>query len=241
MNRLARKLECFQPLSQADRDFLDGLITNVREVPARTDIIGEGERPHDVHLIMDGFACRYKISAEGSRHIMAYLLPGDFCDLHVALLKEMDHSISSLSKCRVVEIPPNRIEDMLNRPAIARALYWATLVDEGTLREWLVTLATRDAPESLAHLFCELLLRMRAVGLAQGDSFELPITQEELADTAGLSPVHVNRSLQALRAHGLLELKNKRLVILDHRRLVEYSGFNPNYLHLTEARERTSA
>ena len=155
---------------------------------------------HQTTCILDGFACRYKLTSEGKRHIMAYLISGDFCDLHVFILKAMDHNIGALSPCRVVNIPRNRILEMTTRPALARALWWATLVDEAVLREWLVNMGQREAPERIAHLLCELLLRLRAIGLAASDAYELPITQEALGDTMGLSAVHVNRSLQKLRS-----------------------------------------
>ena len=124
--------------------------------------------------------------------------------------------------------------ELLERPAIARALWVAALVDEATLREWLVNIGGRPAEERVGHLLCELLFRLRAVGLANGDSFELPITQGELADTMGLSDVHMNRVIQRLRKAKLITLKAKSLVILDYARLAEVSGFNPNYLHLRQ-------
>jgi CRP-like cAMP-binding protein len=232
MNRLTRKLENFAPLSEDDKRFLDDVTRAPHDIAARTNLVREGDAPDHVHLILDGFACRHKITSEGMRHIMAYLVPGDFCDLHVLILKTMDHNIGTLSPCRVVKIPGSRILEMTERPALARALWWATLVDEAVLREWLVNIGQREAPERVAHILCELLLRLRAVGLADGDSYELPITQEELGDTLGLSTVHVNRTLQALRAENLITLKSGHVVILDQARLFEFSGFNPNYLHL---------
>ena len=120
----------------------------------------------------------------------------------------------------------------LVRPHQARALWWATLVDEATLREWLVNVGARDAHARVAHLLCELLLRLRTVGLTNGDKYELPISQVELADTVGLSTVHVNRVLQRLRSLDLITLKGGHLVILDVAKLNEFAGFNPNYLHL---------
>jgi CRP-like cAMP-binding protein len=185
-----------------------------------------------VRLILEGFACRYKLLADGRRQIMAYLVPGDFCDLHVFILKAMDHTIATLSPCRVVDIPRERILELTERSALARALWWATLVDEATLREWLVNIGARSAEERIAHLLCELLLRLRVVGLADGAEYELPITQAELADTMGLSSVHVNRVLQRLRGDGLITLKSKHLVILDVERLNAFGGFTPNYLYL---------
>ena len=231
-NLLTRKLEAFAPLSEADRHLLDAVIREARDVGSRGDLIREGDAPGDVRLILAGFACRYKRLAGGKRQIMAYLVPGDFCDLHVFILKAMDHTIATLSPCRVVDIPRARILEMTERPALARALWWAALVDEATLREWLVNIGARPAEERVAHLLCELLLRLRTVGLANGDSYELPITQTELADTVGLTNVHVNRVLQRLRGDGLITLTGKHLVILDVERLNAFSGFTPNYLHL---------
>ena len=242
VNPLALKLKRFARLSDDDCRVLDNLATtNARWVEARTDLISEGDKPSHVYLVMEGFACRYKIRPTGKRHIMAYLLPGDFCDLHVFVLNEMDHSLGTLSPCAVVEIPRSRILELLERPAIARALWVAALVDEATLREWLVNIGGRPAEERVAHLLCELLLRLRTVGLADGDSYELPITQKELADTMGLSSVHMNRVLQRLRKEKLITLKGSNLVILDIERLTAFSDFDPNYLHLTQRLEPSEA
>ena len=231
-NPLTRKLENFAPLSSEDRRFLSELARPDRRVDARTDIIREGDRPDDVRLVLEGFACRYKILPDGKRHIMAYLVPGDLCDMHVFILKAMDHSIGTLSACRVVDIPRPRILEMLERPAIAQALWWAALVDEATLREWLVNIGRRPAEQRVGHLLCELLMRLQTVGLTNGNSYELPLTQTDVAETMGLSFVHVNRVLQRLRASGLITLRSKRLVITDLKALKIFSEFNPNYLHL---------
>lgn len=233
-NPLASKLDDFSRLSDEDKRVLDELVLNVRRVPARTDLISEGDKPSNVHLVMEGFACRYKVLENGKRHIMAYLLPGDVCDLHVFVLNEMDHSLGTLSPCSVVDIPRPQVLALLERPAIARALWVAAMVDEATLREWLVNIAGRSAEARVAHLLCELLFRLRAVGMANGDSYELPITQGELADTMGLSDVHMNRVIQRLRKEKLITLKSKNLVILDFERLAAFSGFDPNYLHLRQ-------
>jgi CRP-like cAMP-binding protein len=166
-NLLTRKLEGFGPLPEADKRLLDKVIRDVREFGDHQDLVREGDAPSHVNLILQGFACRYKLLPNGSRHIMAYLVPGDFCDLHVFILKAMDHAIGTLSRCKVVKIPRTRILDMTERPAIARALWWAALVDEATLREWLVNIGSRPADERVAHLLCEMLLRLRAVGLAK--------------------------------------------------------------------------
>lgn len=234
VNLLTRKLEAFGALPDADRLLLDEAVRPARAVGPRVDLIREGETPSDVNLILEGFACRYKVLPTGRRQIMAYLVPGDFCDLHVFILKAMDHGIATLSPCTVVKLPRSRVLELLERPAIAQALWWAALVDEATLREWLVNVGARKAEQRIAHLLYELLLRLRTVGLTTGNQYELPITQAELADTVGLTGVHVNRILQRLRGDGLITLKGKNLVILDEERLMAFSGFNPNYLHLAE-------
>ena len=234
MNLLTRKLENFVRLSDQDRKYLDDIVRITRQYPANSDIIYEGDAPSDVHLVLRGFACRNKVSSKGVRQITAYLVPGDFCDLHVAVLGQMDHSITTLSECLVVDIPLRTIEAMTARPELARALWWATLVDEATLREWIVNLGSRDAREKIAHLFCELLIRLRSVGLADADEYRLPITQRDLADTVGLSAVHLNRALQSLRADGLIDFESKLLTVRNFHGLAALSDFNASYLHLND-------
>jgi CRP-like cAMP-binding protein len=232
-NAFIRKLEGFQLLQSDELKWLESLTHRAKDVDAGQDLVSEGDNPEEVHLILEGFAVRYKHTAEGKRHIFAYLISGDFCDLHVAHLKRMDHSIRTLRRSRVVNIPSNIIIEMITkRPAIARALWLCTLVDEATLREWLVNIGQRSAPQRLAHLFCEMYVRMNIVGLTTKNSYDLPITQEVLGDTMGLSNVHVNRSLKYLRAADLVTFRSGQIVILDLERLCAYSGFNPSYLHI---------
>ena len=238
-NPLVRKLEGFAPLSDADRRMLERISAHPRTVAAQTDLIREGDVPEGVFLILEGIACRHKVRATGARQITAYLVPGDLCDLDVALLAEMDHTITALSACKVVCIPPKTIAEMMeHHPQVTRALRMTTLVDEATLREWLMNVGCRSALERLAHLFCELRVRLQAVGLADDDSYDLPLTQTDLADTTGLSSVHLNRMLQELRQRGLIEFRGKRLRIVDLPRLKALAEFKANYLHL---RERAAA
>lgn len=234
-SRLVRKLETLAALPREDRDALAALACGARDFGPRRSIIREGDRPQHVHLMIDGWAARYKLLPDGARQITAFLIPGDFCDLHVTILAEMDHSISTLTRARVAYIPRGRMEELTARPHIARAFWWATLVDEAVLRAWVVNIGRRDAYEAIGHLMCELYLRMRNVGLAADHSYELPLTQEELGDTLGLTPVHVNRVLQRMRSDGLISLERGALTIHDYRRLEDASGFNPNYLHIAHS------
>lgn len=149
----------------------------------------------------------------------------------------MDHSIGLLSAARFAEVRQDEMRDLLREhPKVAEALWWSTLVDEAVLREWLVNVGQRSAYERMAHLFIELFYRLEVVGLAVGMAFTLPVTQEQLADTLGLTPVHINRTLQRMREEGLIELENRRLRILDMGRLCNIAAFDDKYLH----RERRS-
>ena len=232
-NALIEKLGAFTDLTPADREWLTRISSRPATVAANTTLISEGEVPDEVFLILEGFGYRYKTTPEGKRQIFAYLVPGDFCDLHVALLKEMDHSIGTLSACRVVKIPTRTVVDLTdNHPTLARAFWWCSLVDEAVLREWLVNVGQRHADQRIAHLFCELHVRLNAVDLTLDGTFELPITQTELADTVGISIVHVNRSLKRLREAGLVTFRGGNVQIADVWQLKHFASFNANYLHL---------
>src|SRR5262249_40187500 len=157
-------------LDREDRAKLLALTSRTRRVGAREDLIRENERPGDVLLVLEGFACRYKVLDDGSRSIMAFMVPGDFCDLHVGILGQMDHSISTLTPCTVAEIPTAAFDELaVQHSRIAHALWWATLVDTAVLREWLVNMGRRTADRQLGHLLCELLVRLQMVGRA-GDN-----------------------------------------------------------------------
>ena len=231
-NVLIRKFERLSPLDLEDKALLSLATERSYVIGPHQTIIREGDAPADVHLIVSGLACRQKITANGNRQIIAYLLPGDFCDLHVFILDQMDHTITTLSECLVVDIPRHTILRLTERPAIARALWWATLVDEGTLREALVNIGQRRAEERMAHFLCEMLVRLDAVGLVVDNSFDLPVTQQDLGNTLGLSTVHVNRVVQKLRSRNFVAVGRRTVTILDPAGLKAFCGFNPNYLHL---------
>jgi CRP-like cAMP-binding protein len=235
INSLIMKLRHGAQLTKKDYAKLQTVTAQTRRLAAHVDIIHEEEPPDDVRLVLDGFACRYKALPNGGRSIVAFLVPGDFCDLHVAILGAMDHSIATLTPCTLVDIPRETIQELTTGyPCIARALWWATLVDGGILREWIVSMGQRPADQQLAHLFCEMLVRLQTVQRADVNSCILPFTQEELADALGISAVHANRVLQQLRNDGLAVLRDKLLTIPDVGRLKKFADFNPNYLHLKD-------
>lgn len=231
-NRLVSKLSAPADLSEEDEEAVRALCRNVRDVAARRDIISQGDKPDHVHVMMEGWAARYEVVEDGSRQITALLVPGDFCDLQVAILGEMDHGILALTPVKVAYVPHEAMEKLpTERPQVGRALWWSTLVDEAVLRSWIVNIGRRDAAERIAHLFCELHARLKLVGLVEDGQFDLPLTQEILADALGLTPVHVNRMLQRLRSEDLILLKGRELTIVDLQGLRKRAGFDPRYLH----------
>lgn len=233
MNAFIRKLEIFAPLGDEEHRALEALCVGARAYRSGENLVQEGARPECVFLLLEGWACRYKLLPDGQRQISAYMLPGDTCDVFNFVIDRMDHSISALGACKAVSVPQAELLDVVGRyPAIMRALCWTTLVDGATSREWLSNLGQRDGFTRAAHLFSELLVRMGAIGLAAGDKFSLPCTQIDLADTMGLTPVYVNRTVQRMRGDGLITLHQRELTILDPQRLKTLSAFTPEYLHL---------
>lgn len=230
---VASKLEAFTRLSTDDRAALAQVSRNFRFIDARRDLIGEGDRPRHVHLVLEGWACRYKQLPDGKRQIVALFIPGDFCDANVYILKAMDHSIGAITRLKVATITPEEMNALTaERPRITQALWWHELVSAAVQREWTLNLGQRSAYERLAHLLIELYLRLKTVGRAHNGRCDFPLTQNDLADATGLTSVHVNRTLQELRRDGLIELERKQLQLLDMPRMMDVAMFNPNYLHL---------
>ena len=240
---LIRKLEQFTWLSADDQRLLERLTwEHVRRIGPREDIVCEGDAPGEIHLILSGWACRSKHLEDGRGAILAFLLPGDLCALDSLLLRPLDHSVSALTAVSVAGIPRTQFDDlMLHHARIAQALWGQMLIDAAIQREWTLNLSQRTAYERLCHLLCELFLRLRTVGLTQGPSCELPITQAKLAEATGLTLVHLNRMLQDLRAANLVVLKSKTLTIPNLEALMSAALFNPAYLHLGRAETSASA
>ncbi|WP_310346075.1 Crp/Fnr family transcriptional regulator [Methylobacterium sp. BE186] len=207
------------------------LTLNPRAVAPRRDI-AMPPAAESVHLVLGGIACRYKILLDGTRRIVSYLLPGDLCDVHASASGAADWSIGTLTPCAIADIPRERLAELARaHPGIDRALRWITLTELSTAREWLAN-DSRPADRRIAHLFCELLVRLQAVDLAGDSSIDLRLSQVDLADTAGISFVHVNRVLQSLRASGLIVSGKHVLTVPDVARLRAFAEFDPGYLHL---------
>ena len=229
----ARKLAHFIQLSELELAVLRSMPAQVHDVQARTDIVADGHWPEQLSLITEGFACRYKLLSEGRRQIMAFLIPGDICDLRALLLRRMDHGVAALCGCQVSQISHQGLFDIIEKyPRVGLALWRDTMLDNAIYRQWLTNVGRRSAYQRLAHLLCEVWWRLDVVGMTHGGTYELPVTQTDIGDAMGLSVVHVNRTLQHLRADGLIALQSSVVVVRDWARLQAVGEFDPAYLQL---------
>jgi CRP-like cAMP-binding protein len=241
--RLIRRLEEYISLTDADRQELADLSSQpTHTIPPRYDLIRDGDAPRSIYLVISGWGCHYRTLEDGRRQIVDFAIPGDFCDLNLFVLDRMDHSIGAITRFKVVEIGREVLHRVVtNCPNITTALWWVELVSKSIHREWIVNVAQRSAQERIAHLFCEMFLRLESVGLTNGFSCDFPLTQQDIADATGLTPVHVNRTIQELRRQDLVVLERQRLTIPDMLKLQEVAFFNPDYLHHRRLNRHTDA
>lgn len=231
-SRFIEKLCRFGPLAGRDVTALARATENGKTVAKRHDLIREGDRPGVVFVMLDGWACRYKILPGGARQVLGFLMPGDSCDLHIGLLAKMDHSIQTITKARVATISRVEMDTLLEgHQAIAKAMYISQLIDEGTMRAWITSIGRRVSIERVAHLLCELFLRAKNVGLIKQPPFEIPLSQAMLADSLGMTAIHINRVLKQLRLDEAIALSRGSVTVLDPSKLAQTAGFDESYLH----------
>jgi CRP-like cAMP-binding protein len=232
---MIRKFERRASLSDADREALLGLPFRMTRAEPGRYLVREGAVADHSILIISGLAYRHKISADGSRQIVSIHIPGDFVDLEGSLLKVADHNVQALTRCDLAIVPRPAIREMLlAHPQVAFAMWIDTLIDASIFREWIMNIGRRDARERLAHIFCEFALRLETAGMGSTTGYELPMTQEQLADASGLTAVHVNRTLKAMDAEGLIKRERRFILIPDWERLRAVAGFSELYLHLDQ-------
>jgi CRP-like cAMP-binding protein len=233
LHPLIRKLESIAPVTDNEKQAIVGLPMVLRDLGADQDIVREQDPASQCCLILDGFACRYKILPSGKRQIFSFHIPGDIPDLQTLHLQVMDHNVGTLVPSKVAFISHETVRAFLRAHLRIADVFWRhTLIDAAIYREWMAGIGRRDAHARIAHLLCELFLRLKAVGLTHGDAYEMPITQAELADSLGLSTVHVNRTLQQLRRSGIISTSREKVVVRNWNKLQEAGEFDPTYLHL---------
>ena len=233
IERVIRRLARRAPLGEEDRQAVRALPFSCRTMEPASYVVREGDRPANCVLLLDGFAYRHKVTGGGERQILSLHMAGEFLDLQNTLLGVADHNVQILTRSEVATVPVAALQELAEtHPAVGRAMWVDTLVDAAIFREWLVNVGRRDSISRLSHLLCEYALRLQEAGLGDAYGYILPMTQEQLADAVGLTPVHVNRVLKELGRLGLIDRQKRSVTILDWGRLQAIGDFNSRYLHL---------
>ena len=232
---MLRKLEYWAFLGEEDRQALLALPFTPRTIEAHHFIVREGDKPTQSCVMLSGLTFRHKVVATGARQILSIHMTGDMVDLQNSVLGTADHNVQALTNSKVAFVPRDALTKLaFERPVIGKALWYDTLVDGSIFREWIANVGRRDAKTRIAHLLCEFALRLEAAGLGDHMEWELPMTQEQIADCTGLTPVHVNRMFKTLGREGLISRTKRSVTVNDWKALAEAGDFESSYLHLPE-------
>lgn len=232
---LALKLRARDTMSEDEEQVLRDSVIETRDFAPGKVIIRSGTALSESALLNDGIIGRYKDLANGERQIQELHIPGDFVDLHGFLLKRLDHNVAAVSRCSISLVPHGTLKHITEQhPHLARLLWFSTLLDASIQRETILSVGRRSALARIAHLMCELAVRLGVVGLSDRQEFHLPMTQADLADATGLTSVHVNRMLKQLRDEAMLTFRQSHVTIHDWDRLAAAAEFNPDYLRVEQ-------
>jgi CRP-like cAMP-binding protein len=235
IERVLRRLQTRGPLDEADKAAVRALPFTFRTLEPAAYLVREGEPPEMCALLLTGFAYRHKVTGEGARQIMSVHMPGEFLDLQNSFLEVADHNVQALTRCDIAAVPVPALRKLSQEhPRVGRAMWVDTLIDAAIFREWIVNVGRRDSISRIAHLLCEFALRLEAAGLAHNRRYDMPMTQEQIADCTGLTPVHVNRVLKELGRLGLIEREKRSVSIVEWNQLQQIGDFNTRYLHFEE-------
>jgi CRP-like cAMP-binding protein len=233
LERLLENLELRSPLADADRKAILALPFTLKSLAPGTYAVREGEPPTGCGVLVSGFAYRQKLTGDGGRQILSIHIPGEPLDFQNIFLNVADHSVQMLTRGQLAVVPRAEIQKVARSSiAIGEAILVNILVDASIFREWILNVGRRDAKSRLAHVLCELAVRLDAHGLADHMGYHLPMTQAELADALGLTPVHLNRVIRALETDGLINRSKREISFPDWERMRDLADFNDRYLHL---------
>jgi len=233
---LIRRLRTYEAISDEDIATIQTLPIAVRDYPAARAVVRDGQRATECCLIVEGFCIRSKTITDGKRQILSIHIPGEIPDLMSLFLHVMDHDLSTLTACRLGFINHEALRQLHRRRPVIAEMFWRdTLIDSAMFREWIVNVGQRPAPARLAHVMVELRERLRVIGRVEGNSFEMPLTQEEIGEALGITGVHVNRVVRQLREEGIVELQRGRVIVLDEGKFLQLADFDNRYLHQSPA------
>ncbi|TVP51241.1 MAG: Crp/Fnr family transcriptional regulator [Halomonas sp.] len=233
---LMSKLNNFQAHTAEDIKLLENAVSNERSFGKDEDVIQEGDKSRHVYLVVKGWVSRYRLNMHGKVQTLNFHIPGDFCNLHTNLAHCIEYSIGTVAPSVIAYIPHERIEEISRENhRLARSFNWLAFNEFSILQEWLLNVGSRPSHQRLAHLICELLIRVRAAGLTEDHHFYLPLTQAQLSEAMGITVVHTNRVMMRLRAEGLITFEGRRVEVTDWPGLKKYADFKVRYLHLDNA------
>ena len=231
MEKLLTRLRRYDHVSAEEEQALRDAAGDVIDVRRGRVIIRAKMEQTCSSLLVSGFVHRFTDLKDGRRQSVQLSVPGDFIDLHSLLMKELDHEIGALSDCRLLRFPHERLLEVLkHHPHLGRLLWLSTLIDAAIHRQWIVSMGVRSAASRLAHLFCEIQVRLDGVGIGNPWGFDLPLTQVELAELLGMTPIHMNRMIRELRDDKILTFKGKVVRIHNWENLIKLAEFDPFYL-----------
>ncbi len=233
IEKLLLKLRARDDVSAEEEDILRGLVADTKEVAADVTVVRAQVDLSVSNILLEGLMCRYKDLYNGERQITELHVPGDFVDLHSFPLKRLDHNVMALVPCKIALVPHDRLYAITEtHPHLTRLLWFMTTLDAAIHREWELSLGRRTSSARIAHVLCELHTRFQIVGMTQGDSYRLPLTQFDLAECLGLTAIHVNRTLRELRMSRLVTFRNKNVVIENLAGLAKLAEFDSDYLYV---------
>jgi CRP-like cAMP-binding protein len=233
---LVRRLQTSSGISEEEIKEFHELPITVREYPAERAVVRDGERATECCLIAEGFCVRSKTISDGRRQILSIHIPGEIPDLMSLFLHVMDHDLSTLTPCTLGFIKHETLQKLhRRRPNVAEMFWRDTLIDSAMFREWIVNVGQRPAPARLAHVMIELRERLKVIGRADGNRFDMPLTQEQIGEALGITAVHANRVIKQLRQDGIVDLHRGRVTVLDEGKFQELADFDNRYLHQSPA------
>lgn len=227
----ARKIASYVRLGDVEIQAVSDLYKRRRKFSPGLDLVHQGEIDQSAFIMADGWACSYKILADGARQIVNFQVPGDFLGVRSVLFRTSDHNVEPITVIEASEVSKADLFQTFSKtPRLATAVLWAASRDEAMVVEHLVGVGQRPASERTAHLLLELSTRLKLVGLGDKSGFACPLTQYHLADAMGLTPVHVNRVLREIREAGLMTFQNGRVTFDDYEGLIDFADFDRTYL-----------
>jgi CRP-like cAMP-binding protein len=237
MNILLRKLTNLHDISEEEQAALIAALGPTRELKRGRDIVPDGSMPKETTVMLTGTACRYKVLPDGQRHILTFQYPGDMTDLYGYVMKKLDHAIGALSDCTFANIPHEQIAVLSAKyPNLQYAFWRDTMVDASISHAWALG-GGRKSVVCVAHMLCEIFVRLEAVGLAElGWPLPFTATQQDLADALGLSLVHTNKTMASLKDKKLITRIGTKLKIVDWEGLQHIAQFDPAYLYFKHLR-----